>query len=103
MRAALALVAVLSLAACAAGETAVRDQAKGVVNTVVAKKLPGVNAAPVTDCVIDNASMGEVLTIAKGAKLGITDETVKTVMTVFQRPATTQCIANNGLKLFGGA
>lgn len=102
MRALALILAGLSLAACSAGETAVRDQAKGVVNTVVAKKLPGVNAAPVTDCVIDNASMGEVFTIAKGAKFGITEGTVQTVMTVLKRPATTQCIANNGLKLLGG-
>lgn len=102
MRGVLILVAACSLAACAAGETAVRDQAKSVVNGVVAQKMPGVNVAPVTDCVIDNATMGETLTIAKATQLGVTDSTVDAVMSIARRPATVQCVANNGLRLFGG-
>lgn len=80
-------------------EELARSQAKTVVNSVVAQQMPGVNAAPVTDCIIDNASMGEVYTIGKGAVGGITAETVSTVMTVAQRPDSMSCIAKNSLSL----
>lgn len=93
---------VLGLSACTLGQSAeevARNQAKSVVNTVVAQKMPGVNAAPVTDCIIDNASMSEIYTISKGAVVGVTNDTVSAVMTIAQRPATMQCIAKNGLSL----
>ncbi|MFC5737675.1 hypothetical protein DFO80_10643 [Rhodobacter sp. 140A] len=96
----LSLLAAAALSACTMGQSAeevARAQAKSVVNGVVAQKMPGVNAAPVTDCIIDNASMGEVYSIAKGAVVGVSADTVSTVMTIAQRPATMSCIARNGL------
>ncbi|MFT3689869.1 succinate dehydrogenase [Paenirhodobacter sp.] len=93
---------VLGLSACTLGQSAeevARNQAKSVVNTVVAQKMPGVNATPVTDCVIDNASMPEIYTISKGAVVGVSPDTVNAVMTIAQRPATMQCVAQKGMGL----
>ena len=77
-----------------------RQAAKGVVKGIVAQKFPGVNVAPVTDCVIDNASRFEIFDIAKAGATGVTPETVETVTTIASRPETVQCISQNGLGLF---
>lgn len=83
-----------------AADTVARETAKGVVNGVVAQKFPGVNAAPVTDCVIDNATRFEIFDIAKAGATGVTPATVETVTTIASRPETVQCISKNGLGLF---
>lgn len=92
----------VGLSACTLGQSAeevARAQAKSVVNTVVAQRMPGVNAAPVTDCVIDNATMSEIYTISKGAVVGVTEETVTTVLSIARRPDTVGCITRNSLSL----
>ncbi|WP_295535103.1 succinate dehydrogenase [uncultured Thioclava sp.] len=106
MRSLAFLVALTGLCACQmsaplqqSAEEVARGQAKTVVNTVVESKMPGLNAAPVTDCIIDNASMNEVFTIAKATVTGIDDSTVSTVMDVAKRPDTVTCIAKNKLGL----
>jgi len=104
MRALFAMSALFALGACVqandAADTVARNTAKGVVNGVVAQRFPGVNVAPMTDCVIDNASRFEIFDIAKAGATGITPATVETVTTIATRPATVQCISNNGLGLF---
>jgi hypothetical protein len=104
MRLALASATVLVLGACVqandAADTVARNTAKSVVNGVVAQQFPGVNAAPITDCVIDNASRGEIFDIAKAGATGVTPSTVETVTTIASRPETVQCISKNGLGLF---
>ena len=102
MRRALVLVATLTaLAGCEfASQTAdaiARQQAKAVVNEVVADRLPGVNPAPVTDCIIDNASAAEIVTIAGDAVTGMTPATGRLVLRIARRPETVRCIASNGL------
>ncbi len=104
MRRALTLVAaVTALSGCAyATQTAdaiARQQAKAVVNGVIAENLPGVNAAPVTDCIIDNATAPEIVTIAGAAVTGMTPETGQLVLEITRRPDTVSCIASNGLGL----
>lgn len=98
-------VAVITLSACDAAQEAVtkstRDTAKTVVNGVVENKFPGVNAAPITDCIIDNASVSEILTLAKASVVGVQQDTVDTVVGISQRPETAACIAKNSLKLLG--
>ncbi len=98
-----ALGALVVLPACeAANETAdtvARDTAKSVVNGVVEDKFPGVNAAPVTDCVIDNASRGQILSIAKASVTGVDQETVETVVGIAKKPDTVKCITNAGFGL----
>ena len=104
MRAILIFAAGLALSACVqandAADTVARNTAKTVVNTVVAQRFPGVNAAPITDCVIDNASRFEIFEIAKAGATGVTPATVETVTTITSRPETVQCISKNGLGLF---
>lgn len=76
-----------------------RQEAKQVINGVVDDRFPGVNTAPVTDCIIDNASASEILSVASASVTGVTDRTVNTVLDVAQRPQSVRCIANQGLTL----
>lgn len=73
-------------------DNSTRAVARDVVNREMAKRLPGRNVAPYTDCVINNASMAELSDIAAR---GVTDAgtAASSVATIVQRPDTTQCIA----------
>ena len=105
MRAA-SVIAVAGLTACSlgqSGENIARAQAKATVNGIVAQRFPGVNAAPVTDCVIDNASMSEIYGLSRAAVTGVTPEAVSTVMTIAQRPAAMRCISANVQGMMGAA
>ena len=106
MRLALALVAATLLTGCEAAnqaaDTLAREQAKGVVNGVVEDRFPGVNAAPVTDCIIDAASAGEIRSIASASVTGVDASTVELVLDIAKRPDAVQCIAENSLSLLGG-
>ncbi len=106
MRLVLACLAVAGLTACEAGnqvaDTLARERAKAVVNTVVAQRLPGVNAAPITDCIIDAASAREIVQIASASVTGVTPEVAQQVIGIAQRPEAVQCIAQNSLTLLGG-
>ena len=91
----------LALSGCTLGNDVVeqtsRDLAKGVVNGVVQQNFPGVNAAPYTDCVIDNASSEELFRLAKGTATGANDAATSLVLEIAARPATSQCIAQAAL------
>lgn len=64
--------------------------ARQVVSAEMAKRLPGRNVAPLTDCVVSNASMAELADLASmQGKAGAADA----VASIVKRPATTQCIA----------
>ena len=101
-----ALIAALGLTGCAAAngtaDALARDRAKGVVNGVVETRFPGVNAAPVTDCIIDQASASEIISIAGASVTGVTQSTVEQVVEIARRPEAVQCIAQNSLTLLGG-
>lgn len=104
MRAAV-LIAALTLTACTPQEFAddvARRAARTVVLPVVQQYMPGPAAEGVTVCIIDNASAGELSSLARdvGVRAGTT--TVQTVLAVAQRPATTRCILNSGLPLLRG-
>lgn len=106
-RRALALgLALLTLTACTAANDAAddlaRDRAKTVVNGVVSQKMPGLNAAPVTDCIIGAASAGEIINIAGASVTGVTQSTVQDVLSIAQRPEAVQCIAENSITLLNG-
>ena len=81
------------------GDVLARDAAKSVVNSVVATRFPGVNAAPLTDCIIDNATGAEVVQLAEGALLGVTPETTNLVTEIAARPETVRCTAKAALGL----
>ena len=72
-----------------------RQQARTFVNAEVERRFPGVDARPITDCVIDNASAQELVTIAGGLALGNRDAASNTVSTILQSPGTLQCTAGN--------
>ena len=106
MRVLLGCVALVGLTACdvanQAADTVARDRAKGVVNGVLETRFPGVNAAPVTDCIIDQASASEIISIAGASVTGVTQSTVEQVVEIARRPEAVQCIAQNSLTLLGG-
>ena len=84
-----------------AGDIIARDAAKGVVNNVVQTRFPGMNAAPYTDCIIDNATGSEIVTIAEAALVGTTPATTNLVVDIAGRPDTVRCALNNSLGLGG--
>ena len=100
----IALLAVVALAGCdVAQQTAdeiARDRAKSAVNGVVSERFPGVNAAPVTDCIIDNASAQEILVLARASITGLDEEAGRLVTDIAQRPDSIRCLASNALSLF---
>ena len=61
--------------------------ARQVINAEMARRLPGRNVGPLTDCVVSNATMAELADIAQSA------DASGAVASVVGRPATTQCIA----------
>lgn len=105
MRGAGVVLACLALAACdlaqGPAEAVARQQAKNVINGVVSTNFPGVNARPVTNCIVDNATLDEVLAIARAAVVGVDAQTTQTILDVASRPETVTCIAANGLDLLG--
>ena len=70
-------------------DTAARDSARVVVNREMAKRLPGANVAPYTDCVLQNATTAELASIADSGA----DGAGNAVASIVGRPATSQCIA----------
>ena len=68
-------------------DSSTRAVARDVVNREMAKRLPGANVAPYTDCVLQNASPAELAAISGAADAGAT------VAGIVARPATSQCIA----------
>ncbi len=95
----LALLSILSLTACVGvqdmADQLARQQARQYINAEVQQRFPGVDATPITNCVIDNASAQEIITIAGGIALGNADAASSTVSSILQRPATLQCTAGN--------
>ena len=98
------LLLVLALAACppAAQEQLTRDAARQAIRPVLADRFPGVPLEPATDCVIDNATQGELLALAADAVTGPTASTVEIVSDVVSRPPTIQCLATEGLPVLLG-
>jgi len=96
------LIAVMALTGCSAAndvaDTIARDRAKTVVNGVVEQRFPGVNAAPVTDCIIDAASAGDILSLARDSLGGVQPAPVELVVDIASRPAPVQWIAANSMR-----
>jgi hypothetical protein len=84
------------------GDRLARDTAKGVVNGVVASRFPGVNVTPLTDCIIETASISEVYLIAEAAVLGPNPGTTQLIMDIAQRPATVNCATEKAFGAFLG-
>ena len=71
--------------------SAQRAAATTVVNREMATRLPGVNVAPYTACVINNATMAELADLA--GMTGNSAAAATAVASIVKRPAATQCIA----------
>jgi len=63
--------------------------ARQVVSSEMARRLPGRNVAPLTDCVMQNATMAELADIAS---LQGQSGAAGAVAAIVSRPATAQCI-----------
>ena len=97
MRATCLGLATALLMGCSVGEEVARDRARDVVDPIVAERFPGVPAKPITDCVIDNASLQEILTLAAASGTGNNAKAVEVVVDIVSRPETIKCIAVKGL------
>ncbi|MCP5086793.1 MAG: succinate dehydrogenase [Rhodobacteraceae bacterium] len=99
------LAFLVALAGCSAGQAVVdeaaRSAAKSVVTPIVEKNFPGLPASKISDCVIDNASAGEIFTLAKATQLGVTPKTTQTVVDIASRPDTLKCISTVTLTELG--
>ena len=71
------------------------------MNGIVSDRFPGVNSAPITDCIIDAASAGEIISIASATVTGVDQSTVNQVLEIAQRPEAVNCIAENSITLLG--
>ncbi|WP_255007267.1 succinate dehydrogenase [Roseovarius sp. M141] len=78
-----------------------RGRAKAVVNGYVGDRYPGLNSAPITDCIIDAADAREILQIASATVTGLDAGTAEQISRIARRPEALQCIAQNGLSLLG--
>jgi len=99
MRPDLLLALPLLLAGCTSpiADTLARDAAKSEVNPVIAARFPGIPLEPATNCIIDNASAGEIVQLATLAGSGANDAATRIVLDIAQRPDTIRCIATEGL------
>lgn len=68
-------------------DAAIRSSARVVINREMAKRLPGANVAPYTDCVLQNATTAELADISQSANSS------GAVASIVGRTSTTQCIA----------
>lgn len=105
MRLPLAILGLSLMSACTIAEQVaqdtIRQEAKSVINGLVAERMPGLNAAPITDCIIDSASTAEILTIGQAAVTGVTPATTTLVFEIAQRPDTVACISTSSLSALG--
>lgn len=95
----LLIVAGLLLGACTSmqRDQVAREAARSVVTRVVVERFPGLPVQPSIDCVIDNATTDELLSLASEAITGPTAASTQTVAAIATRPRTVQCLASEGL------
>ncbi|MGB3408901.1 MAG: succinate dehydrogenase [Jannaschia sp.] len=96
-----ALFLPLALAACntGVGTDLTRTAAKSVVNSVVAERFPGVPLAPATDCIIDNSTSDEIITLASAAATRDDAAASQVVLDVARRPDTLRCLGSDALPI----
>lgn len=70
-----------------------REVARNAINAEISKRYPGINVAPYTNCVVNNASSDELIGIAQAAR-GNSVDLSQRITTIVTRPTTTQCIAS---------
>ncbi|WP_321366196.1 succinate dehydrogenase [uncultured Celeribacter sp.] len=78
-------------------EDTTRSAAKSVVKTVINDKFPGVNADVYVDCIMDNAEMDQLVSLAQAAVVGVDQSTVQIVTDIAREPETLSCLAHGTL------
>ena len=81
--------------ATAAARAAAKAQAAEVART----RFPGLPVTRFTDCVIDNATVADILALGRATTGSPDGTTIRTVMAVLARPETQTCIAAEGLPI----
>jgi hypothetical protein len=100
MRIALLLVGLVLVAGCNStelGDRVAQESARSVITPVVEDRFPGANASEITDCIIDDATAGEIIDLAQAAAFGVTDRTIHTVSEIALRRDAVVCIAESQL------
>jgi hypothetical protein len=101
MRAQLKIAGLVVLTGCGviseATDDLARQQARAAVNQVVTNRFPGANVRPATNCIINGAAAGEILTLAGTSVTGVTQNTNNLVIDIASRPETASCLAQNSL------
>ena len=98
-RSALAVLCAAALAACtpADQDRLTRDAARAAVTPVLVERFPGVPLEPALNCVIDNATSRELLSLAADSVIGPTANTVEIVNNIVSRRGTLTCLLASGL------
>ncbi|AUH34962.1 hypothetical protein [Paracoccus tegillarcae] len=73
-------------------DAASRAIARTTVNAELKRRYPSLNVAPLTDCIMNNATTAELVDIAQMTNAGVSGA-ADSVAAIVSRPATTQCIA----------
>lgn len=88
-------LAPLLLAGCvgATADTLAREAARATVTPLLQARFPGVPVAPISDCVISNASASEIVTLATAATTSDTSAAAPVLSGILQRQDTILCVA----------
>ncbi|WP_304615658.1 hypothetical protein [Paracoccus sp. (in: a-proteobacteria)] len=73
-------------------DAASRQVARNTIQNEIQNRFQGVDVAPWTDCVMNNATTAELIDIAQMSNAGSSGVS-QSVAAIVSRPATTQCIA----------
>ena len=94
MRVVACLLAV-SLGACtpAVQDQLTREAARATITPVVVERFPGVPVEPALDCIIDNASSAQLLSLAADTVTGPNAATAQIVSDIASQPETLSCFA----------
>lgn len=95
----IALTLLVATAGCntSVGTDLTRAAAKSVVNPIVAERFPGLPLEPATDCIIDNASSDELITLASAAATRDDTAATEVVIDVARRPDTLRCLGSDAI------
>ncbi len=74
----------------------IQQAAEQVAFRAVELAYPNIDPAPVANCIRDNATNGELLTLADGMLHSTTPAEQAMVTSILQRPQTSRCVADNG-------
>lgn len=91
------VLAVLTACSPQSQDQLARGAAKSVVARAATERLPGVPVEPYTDCIIDNASSQQILTLAADTVTGPTASSWEIITGIARQPATLECFLRAGM------